>query len=715
MRSRRTSAGLSAGLASLLRGGVTFASLAVVGCTLGLGQALAACELHARMGTITRVVQIQLDNVHLSRDEPLVPSDLEQMPRLRAFLASNGTIGSNRPTAPPSQRAPDVLAVLTGLLGDRMGVSIGDSYGSFRSDGSVDFSPAFGYWTASGGDGKPLMLADSGKMAAAPWVPFTRAGCDVGAFAVTGLTLQALDAEVANVLGSSEAEAAARDPASAEADLLGIAIHCARNSQICADGHARPDVLPDEPNGYIGFSGLLGNRHVQPAISPDGPVKGLDGRVIADHAGHAGFPGSNPTAAQSLGYAVAMLEAGVQVVYVAIGDAHKDGDPRGSGPGEPDYLIRLADYDAAFGSFVDRLAKRGITKSNTLFVVISTGNDRFTGGPPQTPTCDSSHAPCGYGPIGAIDVAIDRLVASQSRNVTSFDIQRSSTPAFYIQGNPRPTDPLTRTLEQDVGKLTALNPVTTKTDRLAAQLADRAQMQLMHMITASPKRTPSFLMFGDTNYVYRTTNSHDDCAASPACVAINPRAPWVAGDLQQADGGGWFGLVGPGVAKLGQTDIVSYPADLRPTLLALLGLDDAYVHDGVVLADALESQALPPEIARSRDVYAGLARAYWNLNAPFGPLGRAGLALATQAIRGSDLFYERYLGAIGAVQTRRDALALEMKTLLDGAAFAHVAIDPAYAGRLVTRVETLINEVEDLAGQSLGPADRPWKAARDAQ
>lgn len=715
MRSRRTSAGLSAGLASLLRGGVIFASSAIVGCALGLGQALAACELHARMGTITRVVQIQLENVHLSRDEPLVPSDLEQMPRLREFFTSNGTIGSNRRAALPSQRAPDLLAVLTGLLGDRMGIPIGDSYGSFHSDGSVDFSSAFGYWTTTGGDGKPLMLADSGKTAAAPWVPFTQAGCDVGAFAVTGLTLQRLDAAVANVLGTSEAAAAARDRVGAEADLLGIAIHCARNSRICANAHARPDVLPDEPNGYVGFSGMFGNRHVQPAISPDGPVRGLDGKVIADDAGRAGFPGPHPTAAQSLGYAVAMLEAGVQVIYVSIGDAHRDSGPRSSGPGEPDYLTRLADSDAAFGSFVDRLADHGITKSNTLFVVISTGNDRFTGGTPQTPTCDGSHVPCGYGPIGAIDATIDRLVASQRRNVTSFDVQRSSAPAFYIRGNPRPTDPLTRTLEQDVGKLTVLNPVTTKTDRLAAQLADRAQMQLMHMITASPDRTPSFLMFGDSNYLYRTANNHDDCTAPPACVAINPEAPWVARDLQQPDGGGWFGLVGPGVAPLGQTDIVSYPADLRPTLLALLGLNDAYVHDGIVLADALESRALPPEIARSRDVYAKLARAYWNLNAPFGPLGRAGLALATQAIRGSDLSYERYLGAIGAVQARRDALALEMKTLLDGAAFAHVAINLAYADRLVVRAETLINEIEDLAARSLGRADRPWKAASDAQ
>lgn len=712
MRPRRNPAGLSAGLASLLRSGVIVASSLMIGCAVGLGQAHAACELHSPTRTITHVVQIQLDNVHLARDEPLVPSDLEQMPRLREFFA-DGTIGNNRPSALPLQQAPDLLTVLTGLLGDRTGVPVGDSYGTFRSDGTVGFSSSFGYWTASGGDGRPLMLADTGRTVAAPWVPFTRAGCDVGAFATTGLTLQALDATVTNILSASEAEAAARDPIAAEADLFGIAIHCARSSTLCSSAQARPDLLPDEPGGYVGFSGLFGNRHVQPVISPGGPVRTLDGKVVADAAGHPGFPDSQPVAAQALGYAAAMLEAGVQVVYISIGNAHHRSGMRDSGPGEPEDLARLAEYDAAFGSFVDRLAADGLSKRNTLFIAISTGNDRFTGGPPQPPTCDGFQLPCRYGAVGAIDATLDRLVASERRNVTRFDIQPGSAPAFYIHGNPQPSDPLTRTLAQDVGKLTVQNPSTAKTDRLAALLADRAQMQLMHLTTGSPARTPSFLMFGDSNYVYRTANSHADCATPPACVAIDPVVLRGAGDIQQGDRGSWFGLAGPGVAKRGQADIVSYPADLRPTQLALLGLKDTYVHDGVVLVEALEDQALPPAIARSRDAYTRMARAYWNLNAPFGPLGRASLALATQAIRGSDLAYERYLDAIGAIQMRRDALARDMKTLLDGAAFAQLPIASADADRLIGRATTLINDVENLAGRSLGPADRPWKAASD--
>jgi len=53
-------------------------------------------------------------------------------------------------------------------------------------------------------------------------------------------------------------------------------------------------------------------------ISQSGPVKDLDGNVIADPFGRPGFPNAfSPLATQSLGYAVAMLEAGVQVVYIS--------------------------------------------------------------------------------------------------------------------------------------------------------------------------------------------------------------------------------------------------------------------------------------------------------------------------------------------------------------------------------------------------------------
>ncbi|MBR0871344.1 hypothetical protein JQ633_13330 [Bradyrhizobium tropiciagri] len=710
---------IPAGLVPLLRGVLFLVLVCILACSTGSGQALAACELRSRGGTSTRVVQIQLDNLHLRRDTPNVPSDLEQMPHLREFLTHDGIIGSNHQISPLAQTATDALTILTGLYGDRMGVPLGSS-ATFRSDGSVGFASAFAYWTAINADGRPLMLTDTDRTVPAPWVPFTVAGCDVGAYAMTGLTLQD-SVDVASTLGASDARVAAGDPLKARADWFGIAIHCARGSALCSNAHARSDLLPDEPGGYAGYSALFGNRHIQPVISPGGPLKDLGGEIIRDETGRPGFPGATATtASQSLGYAAAMLEAGVPVVYVGIGNAHVPSAAaarrRAFGPGERDHVARLAADDAAFKSFIDRLAASGITTRNTLFIVVSTGADRFVGGPPNPAACDGRTVPCSYGQAGAIGLAIDRLLAAERRNVTTFDVQPGNAPPFYIHGNPSPTDPLTRILAQDIGKLTALNPVTGKTDRLTSMLADRAQMQLMHLVTASPARTPHVIMFGDPDYLNRTAASRADCAAPPACIAVDPEVAWMRGDIPQILAGSWFGIAGPGIRRRGETaDIVSNHADLRPTLLALLGLSDRYVHDGVVLVDALEPGALPGAIAVDPDTYAALARATRTLNDPLGQLARNSLALATQAVRGSDAGYERYLATIGAITARRDALAREMYAQLNGAAFAQRPINPAYAHALIGRAGALVSEVENLAGSSLTPADRRWKAASDAR
>src|SRR5206468_4299458 len=41
---------------------------------------------------IRYVIYIQFDNVHFARDEPDIPSDLEQMPHLFDFLRANATV-----------------------------------------------------------------------------------------------------------------------------------------------------------------------------------------------------------------------------------------------------------------------------------------------------------------------------------------------------------------------------------------------------------------------------------------------------------------------------------------------------------------------------------------------------------------------------------------------------------------------------------------------
>jgi hypothetical protein len=50
------------------------------------------CQLKSAKGDIQRVIYLIFDNVHFLRDNPNVPSDLEQMPNLLNFIQSNGTL-----------------------------------------------------------------------------------------------------------------------------------------------------------------------------------------------------------------------------------------------------------------------------------------------------------------------------------------------------------------------------------------------------------------------------------------------------------------------------------------------------------------------------------------------------------------------------------------------------------------------------------------------
>ncbi len=395
----------------------------------GSSTALATCGLQSADNRIKHVVHIQFDNVHLRRDNPNVPSDLEQMPNLLDFMQNNGTVSGNHHTPLISHTATDILTVLTGAYGDRMGVPVSNSYGFFRNDGSVGFSSSFLYWTALSGDGKPQLINENSKTFPAPWVPFTRAGCDVGAFSIANMEFESLPTDVRTVFGTGSPEdvsvsaalALPRTPANAPArqapntDYLGVAVHCSQGSLLCNNSHARADALPDEPKGYAGFKALFGNLNVAPVICSAAPagcdgsgnVKDTDGGVIADAYGRPGFPNIfSPLAKQSLGYAATMLEAGVPVVYIYVADAHDrnplpldpatnlPGAARAFGAGEAEYVAQLKAYDVAFGKFFARLAADGITKDNTLFIVTADENDPFVGGAPSPAGCDGIHVPC---------------------------------------------------------------------------------------------------------------------------------------------------------------------------------------------------------------------------------------------------------------------------------------------------------------------------------
>lgn len=238
----------------------------------------ASCHFQSAGNKIKRVVFLTFDNVHLRRDNPNVPSDLEQMPHLLNYLQDNGTVSGNHFTPLISHTAQDIVTTLTGLYGNRFGFTVANSYGFFRQDGSVGFQSSFLYWTGQSADGNAQMINEKGKIAPAPWVPFTRAGCDVGGFSTANIEFESIPGDVNTVYGanSPEGQEAATNSTLATADFEGIAIHCAKHSPLCAaaGAHAKPDLLPDEPGGYTGFNALFGNKYVAPVIAGGPAVPG---------------------------------------------------------------------------------------------------------------------------------------------------------------------------------------------------------------------------------------------------------------------------------------------------------------------------------------------------------------------------------------------------------------------------------------------------------
>src|SRR5579864_1702875 len=265
---------LAAGAAGALALGVLAAPPALAGVTgttaaaAGIGMAApagaaqpgpASCVLGNAAGAISHVIYIQFDNVHYTRDNPNVPSDLEQMPNLLGFMTGNGTLITHEHTPLIAHTADDIVTSESGLYGSDQGMPIANTYNYYTPSGSTDSAGSFAYWTdpivdyssatgAPAGDSTHTMIAADGKNTPAPWVPYTRAGCDFGSVAAANTELENLTPDVPLVFGAKSWEAKeAENPKlsnKATADFMGLSVHCALSSSVCARGV--PDLLPDE-------------------------------------------------------------------------------------------------------------------------------------------------------------------------------------------------------------------------------------------------------------------------------------------------------------------------------------------------------------------------------------------------------------------------------------------------------------------------------------
>jgi hypothetical protein len=232
-------------------------------------------------------------------------------------------------------------------------------------------------------------------------------------------------------------------------------------------------------------------------------------------------------------------------------------------------------------------------------------------------------------------------------------------------------------------------------------MADQQEEQLLHYVVADPFRTPTFTVFPESD-VYMTDGTTDSCSgtttagnADANCTFLTSRYLWNHGYYAPEINNTWMGFVGPGVKNLGLngSDANAGPSsagatsseaqldtsvsnngvwadhtDTRPTLMALVGLKDAYVPDGRVLTEIMSA---PPGTTQSPQ-FVSLAACYKQLDSSVGTFGTDTLVADTRALESSssgDAGYHRFLAELTSLGSVRDTLAGTIKKELYDAEF----------------------------------------------
>ena len=263
-------------------------------------------------------------------------------------------------------------------------------------------------------------------------------------------------------------------------------------------------------------------------------------------------------------------------------------------------------------------------------------------------------------------------------------------PNVYINGNPARDSSTTRTFERATGQLTAANPITGNTDTITKFLADPVEMKVLHMVTADPARTPTFTLFANPDYFLFAGAAN----CNSPCVAELPGFAWNHGDVQPEIVTTWLGMVGPGVAQLGVDSTTwSDHTDIRPTLMLLLGLQDDYTHDGRALTEDLNGFARPAA-AKKGGTYIQVAQMYKQIDASVGDFGLTTLSASTRGIESGsstdDSSYSSMESQLGSLISRRDALAGQMISALEGAEFGGTPITQQQAQSFVAQGQALL-------------------------
>ena len=266
--------------------------------------------------------------------------------------------------------------------------------------------------------------------------------------------------------------------------------------------------------------------------------------------------------------------------------------------------------------------------------------------------------PCTYpaGSFGELDGNLTGLLATEKGDTTPLNMEDDTAPELYVTGDPSPASPEVRTLDRDVGSLTAANPYSGNPDEsIVNYMADPAEEAILHMVNADPARTPSLPVFAKPDYYLYDGGTSCPTASASSCVAVDDEYAWDHGDYAAEIDTNYVGIVGPGVKHLGldgsppdagpnsagpnsgQTTVPEESTtgtwvdetDIRPTLMYLTGLRDDYEHDGRVITQILAA----PNSALSAPGIDALGACYKQLNSSVGQFGTDTLIASTRASR----------------------------------------------------------------------------------
>lgn len=142
-------------------------------------------------------------------------------------------------------------------------------------------------------------------------------------------------------------------------------------------------------------------------------------------------------------------------------------------------------------------------------------------------------------------------------------------------------------------------------------------------------------------------------------------------------------------------------------MLSLLGLEDSYVHDGRVLFEAMDEDALPKRLRAHKHTLTDLVNVYKQINAPFGQLALDSLTISTASLASNtagDAMYAALQNKITGFTSQRDLLAAQMIAMLNGAAFNDQPFDEVSAKQMIAQAQALLHDVSSCAADPVNCA-----------